>query len=64
MKKSAITILTVAGVLAAGSLVNTQPIKAQEGDQTPPYCEGNLPDGFVKCVYNNGERQADRYEGE
>jgi hypothetical protein len=65
MKKSA--LLTATGALTLAFLVNLQPIRAQEGEGTPaipPYCEGSLPDGFVKCVYNDGERQADRYEGE
>ena len=62
-KKSA--LLTATGALTLAFLVNLQPIRAQEGgDALPPYCEGGLPDGFVKCVYTLGDRDGDRYEGE
>jgi hypothetical protein len=67
-QKSSIARLTAVALLVVGSLVNIQPVRAQEEpagtEVVPPYCEGGLPDGFVKCVYNDGERQADRYEGQ
>lgn len=62
-RKLGIVTLVVSGVASLSLLSVSFRSMAQEQGDPPPVCEGNPPNGQVKCNYGAGSRAGDNYEG-